>query len=74
MKDIIKKRNIHVTGMTGSSCERRIILGLSQFKGIHKVLARKSGRVYVEYDLLKIRGYIGISLIGRTTYWTRVKE
>ena len=27
-----------------------------------------------EYDLLKIRGYIGISLIGKTTYWTRVKE
>jgi uncharacterized protein (DUF2147 family) len=24
-------------------------------------------------DLLRIRGYIGISLIGRTTYWTRVK-
>ena len=27
-----------------------------------------------EMDLLRIRGYIGISLIGRTTYWTRVKE
>lgn len=40
----------------------------------------KSGKTYScyivmkEYDLLKIRGYIGISLIGRTTYWTRVKE
>jgi len=22
---------------------------------------------------LKIRGYVGISWIGRTTYWTRVK-
>lgn len=40
----------------------------------------KSGKTYScyiimkEYDLLKIRGYIGISLIGRTTYWTRVEE
>ncbi|MEN8223722.1 MAG: DUF2147 domain-containing protein [Bacteroidota bacterium] len=40
----------------------------------------KSGKTYScyiimeEYDLLRIRGYIGISLIGRTTYWTRVKE
>ena len=40
----------------------------------------KSGKTYSsyiimkEYDLLKIRGYIGISLIGKTTYWTRVKE
>jgi len=25
-------------------------------------------------DKLKIRGYIGISLFGRTDYWTRVKE
>lgn len=39
----------------------------------------KSGKTYScyiimeEYDLLKIRGYIGISLIGRTTYWTRVE-
>ena len=40
----------------------------------------KSGKTYScyivmkEYDLLKIRGYIGVSLIGRTTYWTRVKD
>jgi len=24
--------------------------------------------------VLKVRGYIGISLIGRTTYWTRVED
>lgn len=24
-------------------------------------------------NTLKVRGYIGISLLGRTTYWTRVK-
>jgi uncharacterized protein (DUF2147 family) len=25
-------------------------------------------------DVLKVRGYIGVSLIGRTTQWTRVAE
>ena len=40
----------------------------------------KSGKTYSCYtkletmDRMKVRGYIGISLIGRTTYWTRVKE
>lgn len=40
----------------------------------------KSGKTYSSYmklgnhDLLKIRGYIGVSLIGRTTEWTRVKK
>jgi uncharacterized protein (DUF2147 family) len=39
----------------------------------------KSGKTYSSYmefeskDKLKIRGYIGVSLLGRTTYWTRVK-
>ncbi len=42
----------------------------------------KSGKTYSCYmefpnegniDYLKIRGYVGISLLGRTTYWTRVK-
>jgi uncharacterized protein (DUF2147 family) len=42
----------------------------------------KSGKTYSCYmefpdednkDYLKIRGYIGVSLLGRTTYWTRVK-
>ncbi|MBC8319863.1 MAG: DUF2147 domain-containing protein [Bacteroidetes bacterium] len=42
----------------------------------------KSGKTYSCYmefpdednlDNLKIRGYIGFSLLGRTTYWTRVK-
>lgn len=40
----------------------------------------KNGKTYSCYmrfesmDRLKIRGYIGITLIGRTTYWTRVKD
>lgn len=42
----------------------------------------KNGKTYSCYmkfpdetdlDTLKIRGYVGISLLGRTTYWTRVK-
>jgi len=42
----------------------------------------KSGKTYSCYmefpdednlNNLKIRGFIGISLLGRTTYWTRVK-
>lgn len=39
----------------------------------------KNGKTYSCYmafdekDKLKIRGYIGVSLLGRTTYWTRVK-
>lgn len=45
-----------------------------------KISDPKSGKTYscfMEFenkDKLKIRGYIGISLIGRTTYWTRKKE
>jgi uncharacterized protein (DUF2147 family) len=39
----------------------------------------KSGNTYSGYlhlesaDRLKLRGYIGITLVGRTEYWTRVK-
>jgi len=41
----------------------------------------KSGKTYSCYmvftddakDKLKVRGYIGFSLLGKTTYWTRVK-
>lgn len=42
----------------------------------------KNGKTYSCYmefpdednlDKLKIRGYIGVSLLGRTTYWTKVK-
>ena len=39
----------------------------------------KDYKCYMEFpdegdkDNLKVRGYIGFSLIGRTTYWTRVE-
>ena len=45
-----------------------------------KIYDPKSGKTYECYmkldnkNKLKIRGYIGVSLIGRTSYWTRKKE
>ncbi len=39
----------------------------------------KSGKTYSSYmifdkkDVLKIRGYIGVALLGKTTCWTRVQ-
>ncbi len=44
-----------------------------------KIYDPKSGKTYscyikyLDQDKLKIRGFIGVSLIGKTTYWTRVK-
>lgn len=46
-----------------------------------KIYDPKSGKTYSCYmeftdktqDKLKVRGFIGVSLLGRTTYWTRVK-
>lgn len=44
-----------------------------------KIYDPKSGKTYSCYiqfldkNKLKIRGYIGVSLIGKTTYWTRVE-
>jgi len=64
------------------------ILGLTVIKGLTKdgneysngkILDPKHGKLYKCYialesaDKLKVRGYIGISLIGRTQYWERVK-
>ncbi len=64
------------------------ILGLIIIKGLTKdgdeysgakILDPKNGKQYKCYitlenkDKLKVRGYIGISLFGRTQYWFRVK-
>ncbi len=64
------------------------ILGLTFIKGLKKdgeeynggqVLDPKNGKLYRCYitlvgkDKLKVRGYVGISLFGRTQYWYRVK-
>ena len=63
------------------------ILGLDILNGLKengeewsggKILDPKNGKYYkcyvklVEANKLKLRGYIGISLIGRTEYWYRV--
>ncbi|SHG17893.1 Uncharacterized conserved protein, DUF2147 family [Flavobacterium fluvii] len=65
------------------------ILGMIIIKGLSKegseytngkILDPKNGNLYKCYitletkDKLKVRGYIGISLLGRTQYWYRVKN
>ncbi|CAM3442397.1 DUF2147 domain-containing protein [Flavobacterium longum] len=63
------------------------IMGLVVIKGLlrddnaykGKILDPKHGRIYEcivkleNKDKLKVRGYVGISLFGRTQYWHRVK-
>lgn len=66
--------------------QTRPIMGLLLVKGFEwdgelwddgEIYDPKSGSTYDCYmklenkDKLKVRGYIGISLIGRTTHWTR---
>ena len=65
------------------------ILGMTVIKGLTKegseyndgkILDPKNGKLYkcfitlVTKDKLKVRGYIGISLFGRTQYWHRVNS
>ncbi len=65
------------------------ILGLDILDGLKedgdewsggKILDPKNGKYYkcyiklTEEDTLKLRGYIGISLLGRTEYWYRYKS
>ena len=64
------------------------VIGLTVIKGLikdgneynsGKILDPKSGKVYKCFitlqskDKLKVRGYIGFALLGRTQYWHRVK-
>ena len=65
------------------------ILGMIIINGLEKddseynggtVLDPENGKKYKCYitlespDKLKLRGYIGLSIMGRTQYWTRVKN
>lgn len=66
----------------------RPILGLTILKGLKKdgkkwaggeIYDPNSGNTYkceahLDGDVLKVRGYIGVSLIGRTTLWRRAGE
>lgn len=64
------------------------ILGMTVVKGLSKhgneyksgkILDPKNGKLYKAIialegkDKLKVRGYVGVSLLGRTQYWYRVK-
>ncbi|MEL6811244.1 MAG: DUF2147 domain-containing protein [Bacteroidota bacterium] len=64
------------------------VIGLKFIKGLTKdgdeynggkILDPENGKLYKCYitledrDTLKVRGYIGFSLLGRTQYWYRVK-
>ena len=69
--------------------KNKAILGLVVIKGLSKdgdefnggkIVDPQTGKVYKclitleEKDKLKVRGYIGFSLIGRTQYWYRIKS
>jgi uncharacterized protein (DUF2147 family) len=67
----------------------KIILGLNILTGLEKngnkwsegsILDPRNGKIYTCYielinpNKLKIRGYIGISLFGKTAYWEKALE
>ena len=82
-----KKKNTVCVECKGSDKGKRIE-GLVILKGLEKdgeeysggtIVDPTNGKVYKSYialeedNLLKVRGYIGFSLIGRTQYWIRTK-
>ena len=82
-----KSRNRTCENCAGED-KNKPIMGLTVIKGLvkdgneyngGKILDPKSGKLYKCYitleskDKLKVRGYIGISLLGRTQYWHRIK-
>jgi uncharacterized protein (DUF2147 family) len=81
------KRNKVCVECSGED-KNKPILGMVIIKGLTKngneydsgqILDPKNGKLYKCFitlegnDKLKLRGYIGVSLFGRTQYWTRVK-
>jgi uncharacterized protein (DUF2147 family) len=83
-----KNRNRVCESCVGED-KNKSILGLTIIKGLTKdgneynkgkILDPKNGKLYKCYitlegkDKLKVRGYIGFSLLGRTQYWYRVKN
>ena len=82
------KNKNHICSKCADEDKDKPIIGLVVMKGLKKdgneynggkILDPKSGKLYKCYinledeDKLKVRGYIGISLFGRTQYWHRVK-
>lgn len=85
--DVVHKNNL-CKNCSGEDANKPI-LGLTVIKGLTrdgkeynsgKILDPKSGKLYQCFitlektDKLKVRGYIGISLLGRTQYWQRIPE
>lgn len=54
MKEIIKKRDIHVEEMTCGGCERNIDETLSAIDGVKDVKVDRKGSVHIKYDLMKV--------------------
>lgn len=82
-----KKENPKCNNCPGADKDKPLI-GLEFMKGLEKdgdeynsgkILDPLNGKLYKCYitldekDVLKVRGYIGFSLLGRTQYWYRVK-
>ncbi|HEX8270857.1 MAG TPA: DUF2147 domain-containing protein [Flavobacterium sp.] len=85
---LIEKDKDKMCEMCAGNDKGKPILGLVILKGLQKdgdeyngghILDPKQGKLYKCYitaegpDKLKVRGYIGFSLLGRTQYWHRVK-
>lgn len=83
-----KSRNLLCKNCLGEDKDKPI-LGMTVIKGLQKnsneysdgeILDPNSGNLYqcyitlIHQDKLKVRGYIGISLFGRTQYWERVNK
>jgi uncharacterized protein (DUF2147 family) len=88
--DILEVENKYrVCSNCSGDDKNKPILGMIVIKGLSKegaqytngkILDPKNGKLYKCFitletkDKLKVRGYIGISLFGRTQYWYRVKN
>jgi uncharacterized protein (DUF2147 family) len=85
--DMEHKKDV-CTKCSGSD-KNKPILGMIVVKGLSKkgneyrdgkILDPQNGKLYKSIialegkDKLKVRGYIGVSLLGRTQYWYRVKS
>jgi uncharacterized protein (DUF2147 family) len=83
-----EKKNAVCSECSGDE-KNKSILGMVIIKGLRKdgkeygdgqILDPKSGKLYKctitleGNDKLKLRGYIGVSMFGRTQYWSRVKN
>ncbi len=88
--EILNKENeARVCDACKGNNKNKPILGMVILKGLKqdgkewnngKILDPKNGKYYkcyitlVNATKLKLRGYVGISLLGRTEYWYRVNE